>query len=157
MIRRQSFVAIATAKYDDHLHGRPAADFTRELLGSLNHTIGVRIPNSTEERQVAGVGASPVTTVPVRYQNVEKRPPVTSFSDALGIFAERIAAIGGAPWCAIEGMIQDQLTSTVVEILGEKGSYAIKRPGAIPETDIQACAEGGDEAAERPGGWVGER
>ena len=29
---------------------------TRELMGSRNHTIGVRIPNSAAERQVAGLG-----------------------------------------------------------------------------------------------------
>jgi L-threonylcarbamoyladenylate synthase len=119
------------------------ADFTRELLGSLNHTIGVRIPNSAEERQVAGVGASPVTTVPVQYVRADGRSPVTSFPDALAIFGERVAAIDGAPpWCAIEGTIQYQLTSTVVEILGESGVCKIKRPGAIPEADIEACAEG---------------
>jgi L-threonylcarbamoyladenylate synthase len=118
------------------------ADFTRELVGSLNHTIGVRIPDSAEERQVAAVGASPVTTVPVQYVRVDGRSPVTSFPDALAIFAERVAAIDGAPsWCAIEGTIQYQLTSTVVEILGESGSCKIKRPGAIPEAEIEACAD----------------
>jgi len=117
------------------------ADFTRELLGGQNHTIGVRIPNSAEERQVAGVGASPITTVPVQYVRVDPRCPVTSFPDALAIFAERVAAIEGTPpWCAIEGTIQYQLTSTVVEILGESGSYKIKRQGAIPDAEIEACA-----------------
>jgi tRNA A37 threonylcarbamoyladenosine synthetase subunit TsaC/SUA5/YrdC len=119
------------------------ADFTRELLGSQNHTIGVRIPDSAEERQVAGAGKSPVTTVPVQYVTDDGRSPVTSFTDALAIFAKRIAAIDAAPtWCAIEGTIHYSITSTVVEILGESGSYKIKRVGAIPEADIHACAEG---------------
>ena len=117
------------------------ADFTRELIGSQNHTIGVRITDSAEERQVAGAGASPVTTVPVQYVKPGGRSPVTSFQDALAIFRERIAAIDRAPsWCAIEGTIQYSITSTVVEILGESGSYNIKREGAIPEADIHACA-----------------
>jgi tRNA A37 threonylcarbamoyladenosine synthetase subunit TsaC/SUA5/YrdC len=122
------------------------ADFTRELIGSQNHTIGVRITDSAEERQVAGVGASPVTTVPVQYVKPDGRSPVTSFEDALTIFGERIAAIGGgALWCAIEGTIQYSRGSTVVEMLGESGSYEIKRSGVIPDRDIHACAEGGDE------------
>jgi hypothetical protein len=29
-----------------------------------------------------------------------------------------------------------------VEILGESGSYNIKRRGAIPDADIDACAQG---------------
>jgi tRNA A37 threonylcarbamoyladenosine synthetase subunit TsaC/SUA5/YrdC len=129
------------------------ADFTRELIGSQNHTIGVRITDSAEERQVAGAGASPVTTVPVQYVRADGRSPVTSFPDALAIFRKRIAAIDGAPrWCAIEGTIQYSVTSTVVEILGESGSYNIKREGVIPEADIHACAAG----RRRDGGPEGE-
>jgi L-threonylcarbamoyladenylate synthase len=127
------------------------AEFTRELIGSLNHTIGVRIPDSPEERQVAGAGASPVTTVPVQYPGAGRRAPVKTFADALDILEERIAAIGGAPWCAIEGTIRYQRTSTVVEILGEGGSYEIKREDAIPREEIRGCVEGIAETEPRPG------
>jgi tRNA A37 threonylcarbamoyladenosine synthetase subunit TsaC/SUA5/YrdC len=102
---------------------RIPAEYTRKLLNSLNHTIGVRIPNSAEERQVAGVGKSPITTVPVLDRSVEGQPRVvTSFTQALGIIQERIEAIGGPPWCAIEGEILYTQTSTVVEVLGEDGT-----------------------------------
>ncbi len=122
---------------------RIPAEFTRKLLYSLNHTIGVRIPNSAEERQVAGVGESPITTVPVLDRPVEdKRPVVTSFAQALGLIRERTDAIGNPPWCAIEGEIRYTQTSTVVEVLGESGVWKILRPGAIPPEDIDACVAG---------------
>jgi tRNA A37 threonylcarbamoyladenosine synthetase subunit TsaC/SUA5/YrdC len=117
-------------------------EFTKEILRSANHTMGVRIPNSALELQVAGVDRSPITTVPVRRLSEEKPPPVTSFEEAVGIIQERTAEIGGALWCAIEGEeIRYHRTSTVVEVLGEGGSYRIRRPGAIPEEQIQACIE----------------
>lgn len=121
---------------------RVPVEFTKEILRSANHTIGVRIPNSAIERQVAGVGRSPITTVPVRRLSEEKPPPVTSFKEAVGIMQERTEEIGVALWCAIEGEeIRYHRTSTVVEVLGEGGSYRIRRPGAIPEEQIQACIE----------------
>lgn len=114
---------------------------TRELMGSPNHTIGVRIPNSAEERQVANLGASVITTVPVRNLKIESKPPVTSFAEALDSIRDRNGAFGGAPWCAVEGELQYQRMSTVVEVLGRGWSYVIRRPGAIPEEAIRACIE----------------
>ena len=101
--------------------------------------IGVRIPNSAQERQVAAAGETPITTVAVRSQ--EGNAPVTSFAEAMEIVQAGIKAIGGAPWCAVEGEILYQDTSTVVEILGEDGNYRINRLGAIPEEEIRACIE----------------
>jgi L-threonylcarbamoyladenylate synthase len=119
----------------------PAA-FTRELLGSLNHTIGVRIPNSVEERQVAGLGSSVITTVPVRYLTLPKKPAVKSFADAAATIGDRIAAFDGAPWYAIEGEIRYSNTSTVVEVLGRGRSYSVKREGPdISRDDVRACIE----------------
>lgn len=115
---------------------------TRDVLGSLNHTIGTRVPNSAEERRVARVGLSPITTVPVRDLRAKGRPPVTSFAAAAGIIRDRAAAFEGVPWCAIEGELRYQRTSTVVEVLGSGGSYTIRRQGAIPEEEIRACVEG---------------
>ena len=121
---------------------RVPVEFTKEILRSANHTIGVRITNSAVERQVAGVGRSPITTVPVRRLAAEGKPPVTSFDEAVGIIRQRIEETGGGLWCAIEGEeIPYQSTSTVVEVLGEGVSYTIRRPGAIPEEEIRACIE----------------
>lgn len=118
----------------------PAA-FTRDLLGSLNHTIGVRIPNSADERQVADLGASVITTVPVLNLEIEGKPPVASFAEAVASIRGRIDAFDGAPWCAIEGEWQSRARSTVVEILGRGGSYNVLRKGAISEAEIQACLD----------------
>jgi L-threonylcarbamoyladenylate synthase len=118
----------------------PAA-FTQELLGSLNHTIGVRIPNSVDERQVAGLGASIITTVPVLNLKIEGRPPVASFAQAVASIRGRIDSFDGAPWCAIEGEWQSRERSTVVEILGRGGSCKVLRKGVISEAEIQACLE----------------
>jgi tRNA A37 threonylcarbamoyladenosine synthetase subunit TsaC/SUA5/YrdC len=121
---------------------RVPVEFTKEILRSANHTLGVRIPNSAIERLVASVGSSPVTTVPVRRLSEERPPPVTSFDEAVSIITERTEEVGAELWCAVEGEeIRYGRTSTVVEVLGEGRSYIIRRPGAIPEDEIQACAE----------------
>jgi tRNA A37 threonylcarbamoyladenosine synthetase subunit TsaC/SUA5/YrdC len=111
--------------------------FTRELMGSLNHTIGVRIPDSAEERQVAGIGRSVITTVPVRNLKITGKRPVTSFDEALVSIAERSGTFEGAEWCAVEGDLRYQRTSTVVEVLGTGARCTIRRQGAISEQAIR--------------------
>jgi len=115
---------------------------TRDLMGSLNHTVGVRISGSAEERQVAGIGESVITTVPVLHLENERKPPVASFDEALARIRARIGAFGGAPWCAVEGELQHPRTSTVVEVLSRGGSYTIKRDGVISRDEIRAFLEG---------------
>lgn len=114
---------------------------TRDLMGSLNHTIGVRISASAEEQQVAGIGASVITTVPVLELEKKDKPPVASFDEAIARIRARIDAFDGAPWCAIEGELQYPRTSTVVEVLSRGGSYTIKRPGVITKEEIRAFLE----------------
>ena len=70
---------------------------TRDLMGSLNHTIGVRISASAEEQQVAGIGASVITTVPVLDLEKKDKPPVASFDEAVARIRARIDAFDGAP------------------------------------------------------------
>jgi L-threonylcarbamoyladenylate synthase len=111
---------------------------TKELMGSLNHTVGVRISGSAIERQVAGIGASVITTVPVLDLEREKKPPVASFDEAVARIRARIDAFNGRPWCAVEGTLQHPRTSTVVEVLSRGGSYTIKRPGVISGEEIRA-------------------
>lgn len=113
------------------------ADVTEEAWRSQNRTIGIRIPNSAEERQVAEAGRTPITTVAVR--DLASNDPVTSFTKAFEIVQAGMERIGGAPWCAIEGEILYPDTSSVVEIIGEDGSCRWIRDGAIPEPDIRAC------------------
>ena len=70
--------------------------------------------------------------MPVRKLDVDEKPAVTSFDEAVGIIRQRTEMMGGALWCAIEGEIRYSRTSTVVEVLGDSGSYAVRREGAIP-------------------------
>jgi tRNA A37 threonylcarbamoyladenosine synthetase subunit TsaC/SUA5/YrdC len=114
---------------------------TRELMGSLNHTIGVRIPNSATEREVAGLGTSVISTVPVLDVNAKNKPPVAAFADAVTTVQDRIEAFDGAPWCAIEGEWHSQARSTVVEVLGRGWNYTIRRPGEISADAIRDCIE----------------
>jgi L-threonylcarbamoyladenylate synthase len=116
------------------------ADLTNKVFRSQNRTIGVRIPNSVEERDVAAAAAGPVTTVAVR-RSPQDPSLITTLDEAISIVAAGIARIGGATWCAIEGQIRYQQHSTVVEVLGEDGSYRLVREGSIPEAEIQACLE----------------
>lgn len=113
------------------------AEVAEEAWRSQNRTIGVRIPNSAEEWQVAEAGRTPITTVAVR--DLASNDPVTSFTRAVEIVQAGMKAIGGAPWCAIEGEIRYSDTSSVVEIIGEDGSCRWIRDGAIPESEIRAC------------------
>jgi tRNA A37 threonylcarbamoyladenosine synthetase subunit TsaC/SUA5/YrdC len=120
---------------------------TKELMGSLNHTVGVRISGSVIEQQVAGIGASVITTVPVLDLKQKSKPPVASFEEAVAVIQARIGAFNGKPWCAIEGVLQHPRTSTVVEVLSRGGSYTIKRPGVIPAEDIRAFLDDGQNQA----------
>jgi L-threonylcarbamoyladenylate synthase len=112
------------------------AEVAEEAWRSQNRTIGIRIPNSAEEQQVAEAERTPVTTVAVRNAS---RQPVTSFTEAVEIVREGMERIGGAPWCAIEGDIQYTDTSSVVEPIGEDGRYVLHREGVIKEPEILAC------------------
>jgi len=123
-------------------------EVAEEAWGSQNRTLGVRIPNSTEERQVAEAGRIPVTTVAVRD---DSDAGVTSFAKAMEIVQAGVARIGGAQWCAIEGEIDSSgLTSTVIEILDDDGNHGmIRGNGPISPDDLRACiAELLQEAAE---------
>ena len=124
---------------------RPASrlvpvQLTNEVVRSQNRTIGVRIPNSLEEQQVAGATEHPVTTVAVR--NPASKAPVTLFAEAVELVRDGVAATGWAPWCAIEGRIHYARHSTVVEVLGEEGDYRLIRLGALPEATIRDCIDG---------------
>lgn len=126
---------------------RIPVEFTKEILKSSNHTIGVRITDSAVERQVAGAGRSPVTTVPVRRLAAEGKPAVTSFGEAVDIIRQRTEDIGGALWCAIEGEIRYSHTSTVVEVLGEGGNYTFRREAGPFLAEIRAYLDGaGDQS-----------
>jgi L-threonylcarbamoyladenylate synthase len=113
---------------------------TRDVLGGQNHSVGTRVPDSVVEREVAGVGQHPVTTVPVRDLTLPKPPPVTAFEPALAIVRSRSDAFGGAPWGAIEGDPPPYPKTSTVVVLYDSGEIKeIKRHGVITEAEIRAC------------------
>lgn len=118
-------------------------EIVEEAWRSQNRTLGVRIPDSVEERQVAEAGGVPITTVAVR--DLENRvdgiiPGVTSFDRAMEIVRRGMDAIGGRPWCAVEGEINSSgVTSTVVEVLDDSGMIRMVRDELSREGEIRAC------------------
>ena len=125
-------------------------EVTEEAWRSQNRTLGVRIPNSIEEQQVALAGRIPVTTVAVRDVRGDGTA-VTTFAKAIELVQAGVDRIGGVPWCAIEGEIDSSgRTSTVIEVLEEDGNHRIVREnGPISPDELRACiAELLQEAAE---------
>ncbi|HEX8629712.1 MAG TPA: Sua5/YciO/YrdC/YwlC family protein [Catenuloplanes sp.] len=113
----------------------PASFFSEGARGP-NLTIGVRIPDSVVERDVAAATGYPITTVAVRDRATGA--VVTSFDEALAVVEAGMVEIGGAPWCAVEGTEFYPAHSTVVAVTGD-GRIEEKRPGDIPFADIEAA------------------
>ena len=132
-------------------HGIPA-EFFGKTIASRNRTIGVRIPDSVVERDIAAATPYPVTTVAVR--DLATDDVIASFENALDIIESRIGLIDCPEWCAIEGDIRYGQHSTVVEVTGDGTRLRLIREGDIPFTRIR------DEvvrfaAATNDGGAVG--
>jgi L-threonylcarbamoyladenylate synthase len=112
------------------------ARFFDGTIASQNRTIGVRIPDSIVEREVASCGNFPITTAAVR--EGRDGPAVCEFERALSIVSAGMESMPGVPWCAIEGgEIKYPAHSTVVEVSRSGGLREI-RPGAIPFEDLEA-------------------
>jgi L-threonylcarbamoyladenylate synthase len=111
--------------------------YARGAMSSQNHTIGLRVTESVEERAVAAASGYPVTTVPVRDPASRPKRPVTSFDRALELVGLGMDAVDGRPWCAIDGVIRHTKTSTVVRV-HQDGRVELRRPGALPFEEIEA-------------------
>lgn len=117
----------------------PPRGIPRQLLNqaiaSENRTIGIRVPNSQVERDVASVTPYPVTTVAIR----ENGSVVTSLAISRRLVMEGLERAGFPRWGVIEGT--DAMTyaqhSTVVEITADGSGIRILRPGHIAESEIR--------------------
>jgi L-threonylcarbamoyladenylate synthase len=121
-----------------------------EILKAGDRTIGVRLPDSVVERQLAAAVRSPITTVAVRVP--PDGPGVTSFATALDRVRTGAGRVGDPPWCAIEGTAFQDRLSTVVLVSADSAELRLRRPGAIDFAEIEAVAR---EAAAQAGGWLG--
>lgn len=111
-------------------------EFTTQTIGSKTRTIGVRIPDSIVERQVAGCTRYLITTVAVR--NPKDHEVVQDFDCAMEIVGKGMERIGNPGWGAIEGDVFYAKHSTVVYIAESSREVKLIREGHIPFADIEA-------------------
>lgn len=97
----------------------------------MDRTIGVRIPDSVIERDVAACTEFPITTVAVRtspgYQD-----PIQDFPTAYDTVSAGLNNIAPMRWAAIEGSDFYLHNSTIVRVPGVNGVVDHVRAGDIP-------------------------
>lgn len=113
----------------------PASFFDR-AISSADRTIGVRIPDSTIERDVAACTNFPITTVAVRKPH--GGDAITSFEPALEIIRKGMRNSGSTGWCAIEDRMVYDHHSTVVQVLEHEG-VKLLREGYVPFSEIESA------------------
>ncbi len=114
-------------------------EFITDSIHVSDGTIGVRIPDSSIEREVAGcVNYLPVTTVAVRD---EQGNIVQDFTTALEIVSKGMKAIGFTNWAAIEGDTFLQYHSTVIRVNHTTHEWNIEREGMISEEQVSAALD----------------
>ena len=108
------------------------ADLSKEFLshciGSTDGTVGVRIPDSAIERDIAASTQYQLMTIAVR--DPEKNgEAIQDFNRAQKVVALGIERLGGATWAAIENPTKfHALHSTVVRV-DDVGKVTLLRPG----------------------------
>lgn len=114
--------------------------FFSDAVRGPNRTIGVRIPDSIVERDVAATTGYPITTVAVR--DLGSDQALTSFEAAIEVVESGMELIGGAQWCAIEGASFYKAHSTVVQV-SDDGAVTENRSGDIPFAEVLATVQAG--------------
>jgi L-threonylcarbamoyladenylate synthase len=113
--------------------------FLDRTIASRNRTIGVRIPDSVVERDVAGCAGYPITTAAIRESG--DGPAVSDFDRALEIVCAGMDATPSTRWCAIEGKMMYPQHSTVVRVT-RSGRLDEIRPGYIPIAELERSVAG---------------
>jgi L-threonylcarbamoyladenylate synthase len=108
-------------------------DFLMNTIGSSDRTIGVRIPDSHIEREIAASTQYPLMTVAVRETGAEIR----DFRQALEVVTHGTEKIGGADWAAIEGDAAFRDSHSTVIRVSSVDKIELIREGDIPFADIQ--------------------
>jgi L-threonylcarbamoyladenylate synthase len=115
-------------------------EFTLHTIGSTDGTIGVRIPDSSIERDIAASTKYPLMSIAVR--DIETGEAIQDFKRAQDIVSLGIDKAGGAGWAAIEGDPERDSEafhashSTVIRVVG-LNKVELIREGHIAFTDIQ--------------------
>jgi L-threonylcarbamoyladenylate synthase len=113
---------------------RVSTTFFDTSIASHDGTIGVRIPDSVVEREVAGCTNYPITTAAVR--DLRTSEAVSDFSQALGIVSTGTDLVPDATWCAIEGEMVYPKHSTVVRVT-MAGRLELIRAGHVPLEELE--------------------
>ncbi|TDP97983.1 L-threonylcarbamoyladenylate synthase [Labedaea rhizosphaerae] len=107
--------------------------FATRAVGSTDLTVGVRIPDSHVERDIAGCTSFPVTSTALRTADGEV---VRSFDDAVAM----LTATGLPEWDAVEGDGGFRSRhSTVVRLTGS--GLELLREGDLPFADLRAALD----------------
>lgn len=114
-------------------------DFFSHCIGSHHRTIGVRIPDSAIEREVAAITPFPLTSVAVRDPRSGSSDGVRDFQRAKAIVEEGMARIGSHRWAAIEGPITYDGLSTVVQVGDGDAPLTCLREGRLAFDTLQAA------------------
>jgi L-threonylcarbamoyladenylate synthase len=109
-------------------------EFLERTIGSVDRTIGVRIPDSRVERDVAGCTQYQLMTVAVR--DFETGEAIQDFGRAIDIVKLGIVKHGSCGWAAIEGNNFYASHSTVVRVGGSE-KVELLREGDTPFADIR--------------------
>jgi L-threonylcarbamoyladenylate synthase len=91
------------------------AQYFSEGMRAHDQTVGVRIPDSVVERDVAAATGFPISTVAVRSQDASKIA-LTSYDEALEVVENGVRLIGGTRWCVVQGDSFYPAHSTVVRV-----------------------------------------
>jgi L-threonylcarbamoyladenylate synthase len=121
-------------------------EFLEHTIGSNDRTIGVRIPDSWVERDVAGCTQYQLMTVAVR--DFETGEAIQNFKRALEVVSLGTERCGGVGWAAIEGDAFYAAHSTVIRV-GGSDKLELLREGDILFADIR-------EAINTLSGWAVE-
>lgn len=114
-------------------------DFTTRVIRSNDRTVGVRIPDSLIEREVANCTKYPVTTVAVR--DPRSGDIVQDLDNAIEIVSRGMNKIGDHEWGAIEGREFYAKHSTVVRVTSGAQQLELIREGDIPFDDIKSVSK----------------
>jgi len=120
-------------------NSRIPVEFTTETIGSKSRTIGVRIPDSIVERQVAACTSYLTTTAAVR--NPKDGRIVQNFEEAVEIVTSGIPRIGNPSWIAVEGSGFYGKHSTVVHVNYNPEGLRLIREGEIPFEKVKGVMD----------------
>lgn len=119
---------------------RQPAQYFSEGMRAPDQTIGVRIPDSIAERDIAAATGFPISTVAVRSQDADK-VALTSYDAALEVVEAGVRAIGGTRWCVVEGRGFYKAHSTVAHVSPD-GTVRRIRDGDITYDEIRDFVAG---------------